>query len=175
MNRFYVGVFCVVLMWVMKLGMVFGWELLIDLFVDGGGGFSVMWCEEEGFMMNDLIGQIEVDGVEIDLYLYIMLDGYFCYQVKVVVLVIVMVGLFLFFVCVLGLIVFDFEMEDDYVVQMIGVFGFGNGIGQDWLWKYVLMVVDGIGDFLVCDVCVNFFDIYDLNWLQVVVNVEFVQ
>lgn len=174
-NRSHAGALRAVLTWATKSGTVPGWELPIDLSADGGGGFSATWREEEGLTTNDLIGQIEADGAETDLHPYITSDGYLRYQAKAAAPVIATAGSFLLPVRAPGSIVLDLETEDDYAAQMTGVLGFGNGTGQDRLWKYAPTVADGIGDLPVRDVRVNFPDIYDPNRLQAAVNAEFAQ
>lgn len=172
-NRSHAGALRAVLSWATKDGLVEGWELPIDLPADGGGGFSAKWREEEGLTVNDLISQIEADGAETDLHPYITSAGYLRYQAKAAPVRIATGTPTLLAARAPGSIVLDLETEEDYAAQMTGVLGFGNGTGQDRLWKYAPTTGDGIGDLPVRDVRVNFPDIYDPVRLQAAVNAEF--
>lgn len=170
--RSHAGALRAVLTWATKSGTVPGWELPIDLPADGPGGFTVTWREEEGLTTNDLIDQIEKDGAETDLRPYIDSNGYLRYQARAAALISTGEA-FPLAARAPGAIVLDLETVEDYAAQMTGVLGFGNGTGQDRLWKYAPTSGDGIGDLPVRDVRVSFPDIYDATRLQAAVNAEF--
>lgn len=171
-SKSHAGALRAVLSWATKNGTVPGWELPIDLPADAAGGFSVTWREEEGLTTNDLIEQIEEDGAETDLRPYLDANGYLRYQARASA-TITSGNRFPLAAKAPGSIVIGLEATEDYSAQMTGVLGFGNGTGQDRVWKYAPVTGDGIGDLPVRDIRVNFPDLYDPTRLQAAVNAEF--
>lgn len=171
-NRSHAGALRAVLSWATKNNAVPGWELPIDLPADVAGSFSATWREEEGLTTNDIIEQLEDDGAETDLRPYMDPNGYLRYQARAATQI-TSGEAFPLAVRAPGSIVMGLETVEDYTAQMTGVLGFGNGTGQDRLWKYAPTTGDGIGDLPVRDIRVNFPDINNADRLQSAVNAEF--
>lgn len=155
-----------------KGGAAPGWELPIDLPADSAGTFSAKWLFEEGLTVEDMIGQIEDDGVEMDLAPYLTGTGYLRYESRVAVTMITG-SPFLLPAHAPGSIVTLLEPRRDVAVQRTGVLAFGNGSGQDRLWAFSPQTGDGIRDMPVQDVQVTFPDITDQARLQRAADAEF--
>jgi len=155
-----------------KSGSVSGWELPIDIPADAAGPFNASWRHEEKLTTEDLLTQIEADGVETDFRPYIDSAGYLRYQA--ICQVRISSGTpFLLPTQAPRSIVLGLTVEEDYVGQRTGLLGFGKGRGQDTPFKFAPTTGDGIGDLPVMDSDEAFPDISDLTRLQTATNVLF--
>lgn len=148
-----------------KSNAVAGWELPIDIPADAAGPFNASWRHEEKLSTEDLLSQIEADGVEIDFRPYIDANGYLRYEAVCQVQIARGVP-FLLPVNAPRSIVLGLTVEEDFVGQRTGILGFGKGRGQDTPWKYAPTTGDGIGDLPVMDSDESFPDLTDETRLQ---------
>jgi len=141
------------------------WALPVDLPSDSAGGFDASWRHEETLTIEDLIRQVEDDGVEVDFRPYIHTDGTLRYETRVD-LKISAGGTTDIAARAPGSIVTGLEYTDDYANAVTGVIGFGNGTGQDRLSAYAPTGGSGAVYSPVRDIKIEFPDIYDQNRLQ---------
>lgn len=157
-----------------KNNTVAGWELPIDIPANAAGGFTAEWRHEEKLSTEDMLTQIEDDGVEIDFRPYIHSSGTLRYE-AVCQVQIASGTPFLLPVRAPRSIVLGLTTEDDYEAQRTGILGFGKGQGQDTPHTFAPTSGDGIGDLPVMDSDVSFPDISDGTRLQTATNAEFAQ
>lgn len=155
-----------------KNNAVVGWELPLDLPADASGPFNASWRHEEKFSTEDLLTQIEKDGVEIDFRPYIDPNGYLRYE-AVCQVQITNGSPFLLPVNAPRSIVLGLTTEEDFVGQRTGILGFGKGQGQDTPFKFAPTSGDGIGDLPVMDSDESFPDLTDATRLQRATNAMF--
>lgn len=155
-----------------KSNAVVGWELPLDLPSDASGPFNASWRHEEKFTTEDLLTQIEKDGVEIDFRPYIDASGYLRYEAVCQVQITSGVP-FLLPTNAPRSIVLGLTVEEDFVGQRTGILGFGKGQGQDAPYKFAPTVGDGIGDLPVMDSDESFPDLTDATRLQTATDVLF--
>lgn len=162
----------VVLNAAMKGGAVPGWELPIDLPTDSAGGFSAAWRHDEGLTVENMLAQIEADGVDIDFAPYITSAGMLRWETRVGNPITVGTP-FTLPVRAPGSIVMNPESDDDFSDQYTGLLGFGNGYGEDRLWTFSPRTGDGIGDLPVMDTRTNFDRINDQTRLDAANDAEY--
>lgn len=155
-----------------KAGIVPGWELPIDLPAVGAGGFNATWFHDQGLTVENMLKQIEDDGVEIDFPPYITAGGYLRWGTRVGNPIAVGSPVLLP-VNAPGSIVIDPWSDDDFSDQYTGLLGFGTGYGPDRRWTFSPRTGDGIGDLPVMDTRTNFDRIDDQTRLDSANDVEY--
>lgn len=171
-NQSHSGAARIVLNAATKADAVPGWELPLTLPAGGAGTFNAVWWHDEGLTVENMLAQIEAEGIEIGFAPSIDANGYLRWTTQVGAPI--MTGTpFLLPANAPGTIVMDPWSEEDYAEQYTGLLGFGKGYGEDRPWTYSPRVGDGIGDLPVMDTRTNFDRLTDQTRLNKANDVEF--
>ncbi|WP_345750117.1 hypothetical protein [Microbacterium rhizophilus] len=141
------------------------WSLPIDALANTSGPFSAEWLHEEALKVGDMIEQIRDEGYEVDLRPYF--SGQQVRHAPRIAQAITH-GTATEVVAggpgIVGLA--SLEVDHDWSEQLTGVGGFGNGTGEDKLYRYAPATGSGATVDPVMDDFVHFQDLEDTTRLQ---------